>query len=306
MHNYYSKGEINMKKYLRLMRVQHYLKNVLILFPLVFSGNLFNINFLLTAILGVVSFSLMSSSIYILNDICDREKDKLHPKKCKRPIASGEISVQKASLIFAILIIVSLGINIYINVNTVLSILILVSYFTINVLYSIKLKNIPIVDVTILVLGFLLRVIYGGVILNIFISNWLYLAIISVSFYMGFGKRRNELKQNGDKTRKVLKYYNEKFLDKNMYMCLSLMIVFYSLWCIDPLTVARYNTNALIFTIPIVMLICMKYSLIIESDSDGDPIEVILSDKIIMFMGAIYVIMMIVIMYYSKILHIIN
>ena len=115
-----------------------------------------------------------------------------------------------------------------------------------NLLYSFGLKNVPVADIAILVSGFLLRVLYGSSITGIEISKWLYLTVIAMSFYLGLGKRRNELeKHGGESTRKVLEAYNKNFLDKNMYMCLSLAIVFYSLWCTDPNTISLYNNNAI-------------------------------------------------------------
>ena len=117
---------------------------------------------------------------------------------------------------------------------------------------------------------------------------------MSISFYLALGKRRNEIEKYS-KTRKVLKYYNKSFLDKNMYMFLSIGIVFYSLWTIDVNT--AIDSNYLIYTVPLVMLILMRYSMIIESDSDGDPIEVVFSDKMLLLGILIYGISMLFIMY---------
>ena len=147
-------------------------------------------------------------------------------------------------------------------------------------------------DIAILVSGFLLRVLYGSEIMGIEISNWLYLTVISMSFYLGLGKRRNELvKSTEGTTRKVLQFYNHSFLDKNMYMCLALTITFYSLWSVDPLTISRIGNSNLFWTVPLVILICMKYSLTIEGNSDGDPVEVVFRDKtllaLILFFGVI-------------------
>jgi hypothetical protein len=112
-----------------------------------------------------------------------------------------------------------------------------------------------------------------------------------LSFYLGLGKRRNELIKSGDNsTRKVLQFYNKDFLDKFMYMCLSTSIVFYSLWCVDASTIQN-SGNKLVFTIPIAIALCMKYSLNIEGNSDGDPVSVILKDKVLLLLGAIFAIL---------------
>lgn len=282
-----------MKKYLKLIRVKHWIKNFLIFLPLIFSRNINATNILLS-ILGFISFSFASSIIYIINDIRDKEKDKNHPTKKNRPIAAGTISITNALIVATLLLIITIAILIYLSTfNKFISIYI-ITYILINIMYSFGLKNIPLLDVFILALGFLIRVLYGGALINVEISNWLFLTVLSISFYLGLGKRRNELiaqEKTGNTTRSVLKYYNKEFLDKNMYMCLSMTIIFYSLWCQD------LNSDYIMWTIPIVLLICMKYSLNIESNSSGDPVEVLLKDKILMLLVGIYAIAILLTLY---------
>jgi len=183
-------------------------------------------------------------------------------------------------------------------VNNIITIsLIPIIYIILNILYSKWLKNIPVIDVVILVSGFLFRVIYGGILINVEVSKWLYLMIIFGSFYMGFGKRRNEITKNGTKSRKVLNLYSEEFLDKNMYVALTLAMVCYILWSVDPITTSRIQNDYLFWTIPIVMVIFQLYSLNIEGNSHGDPIEVVLSDKTLLTTILIYVVVMILLIY---------
>ena len=282
-----------MIKYIKLIRIKHYIKNFLIFLPLIFSRNINAANILLS-ILGFISFSFASSIIYIVNDIRDKEKDKNHPTKKNRPIAAGTISITNALIVATLLLIITITILIYLSTfNKFISIYI-ITYILINIMYSFGLKNIPLLDVFILALGFLIRVLYGGALINVEISNWLFLTVLSISFYLGLGKRRNELiaqEKTGNTTRSVLKYYNKEFLDKNMYMCLSMTIIFYSLWCQD------LNSDYIMWTIPIVLLICMKYSLNIESNSSGDPVEVLLKDKILMLLVGIYAIAILLTLY---------
>lgn len=279
--------------YIKLMRPHHYIKNFLIFLPIIFSKNIFNLQLLKNTILGTISFSLMASIIYIINDIMDVEIDK---KIKNRPIASGEVSVKNAYILAIVLFIINIGMNLYIK-STIMANIIFYTYFVLNILYSIKLKHIPIVDIVILASGFLIRVLYGSVITGIELSNWLYLTILSFSFYMGLGKRRNELNRASDKGREVLKYYNKSFLNNSMYMCMALGIVFYSLWCIDIEKNVASTIFNIIWSIPIVMIICMKYSLNIEGDSSGDPVDVILSDKILLSLIFFYAISMFAIIY---------
>lgn len=289
-----------MKNYLKLIRIKHWLKNGLVVLPLFFGREILNVDKITSVILAFLIFSMISSIIYVINDINDIENDRNHPTKKDRPLASGKISIKNAILVLILLLILSTSLIIYLYNKTtnIYIILIPIIYIVLNILYSLKLKQVPIIDVAILVSGFVLRVYYGGVSSNIEISTWLYLMVMFGSFYLGFGKRRNELKQNKENnTRKVLEFYNKEFLDKNMYVSLGLAIISYSLWCVDPLTKTSITSNYLILTIPLIMMIFQKYSLIIEGDSDGDPIEVILNDKTLIFLLLIYIISMFVIVY---------
>ncbi|HIU22313.1 MAG TPA: UbiA prenyltransferase family protein [Candidatus Fimihabitans intestinipullorum] len=283
-----------MKQYLKLIRVKHWLKNGLVFLPLFFSMNLCNIQYLSLCFLAFVIFSLSSSVVYVLNDMADVEKDKLHPIKKNRPLASGAISMAQAKIVIVILCILiafMMGL-LYWNDPNFFIILIPIVYIILNLLYSKWLKHISIIDVVILVSGFVLRVMYGGVVVDVVVSKYLYLMIIFGSFYLGFGKRRNEMIKNGKKSRKVLEAYNQAFLDKNMYVCLALAIVSYSLWCVDPMTIARTGHDYLFWTIPILMVILQLYSLNIEGSSHGDPIEVVLSDKRLLVVIVLYIFVM--------------
>lgn len=288
---------MKIKYYLKEMRVHHYIKNFLILLPLVCSGELLNVNKLTGGILGFFAFSLLSSLIYIINDIKDIEKDKIHPVKCQRPIASGDISVKEAIALSIFLTVLALLCNFFVfNIH---SSVLLALYFLLNLGYSFGLKNVPLLDIAILVSGFLIRALYGAVITNIEISNWLYLVIVTAAFYLALGKRRNELKKMGDdtKSRDVIKKYPFNFLNQNMYMCIGLLNVFYALWAMETGT-AETHSKYLIWTVPLVLLICMKYSLTIEGDSDGDPVEVLLHDKTLIIMCLCYVLAMFFMIYF--------
>lgn len=284
-----------MKQYLKLMRIHHYLKNILVFAALACSGMLFDGRKLFSCVLGFLAFSLISSVVYIINDILDREKDRCHPKKCSRPIASGAVSPAQAGILAAGILAAALLCN-----GLVFSLpatALLLSYLILNLAYSLGLKKIPIVDVAILVSGFWIRVHYGALITGIQVSHWLYLTIVMLAFFLALGKRRNELKhlKNGE-TRDVLKAYPISFLDKSMYMCLTLAIVFYSLWTMTEETVMAYGKH-LVYTVPIVMLIVMKYSMDIEGDSDGDPVEVLIHDHFLMVLCIIYLLSMLAILY---------
>lgn len=281
-----------MKDYIKLIRIKHWVKNILIFLPIFFSRNLGNAQKVIDVLIGFISFSLVSSSIYIINDIKDLEKDRKHPVKKNRPIANGKISIKKAIYIAILLVILSLGLLIFgcikYNANLIGGVFFLVLYFSLNLAYCFGLKNKPIVDIAILASGFVIRVLFGGSIIKVNISSWLFLTIFAVAFYLGLGKRRNEYaKYQGQETREVLNFYNYEFLNKNMYMCLSLAVCFYALWAKD------YENPIILWSVPLIMLMCMKYSLNIEqNDSEGDPTDIILKDKFLIFLSIIYIILM--------------
>ena len=177
----------------KILRIHHHIKNLLILLPLMCSGNLLRPMYFGQAILGFLTFSLMASAVYIIQDI---HKDMMHPIKRTRPLPNGDISITLAwrlviALVFSAIIVQSVfmkvaSAGIWIGI-----------YMLLNILYSVSLKHVPFVDILILVSGFLFRVLYGGAILNIEISSWLYLTVIAASFYLALGKRRNELLKMG-------------------------------------------------------------------------------------------------------------
>lgn len=274
--------------YLKLMRVKHYVKNFLVFMPLFFSKNIFHTHKFISASLGFVCFCLVSSAVYILNDLKDIEKDRNHPKKRNRPIASGRVSRGRAIAVLSACLTAAVMISFFFLKK--ISMLVLLLYFVLNVAYSFGLKNIPIIDVVILASGFVIRVVYGGGLTNIRISGWLYLVMVSGSLFMGLGKRRNELKHQSC-TREVLKFYNESFLDKNMYVAVALVIVFYALWTMESVS------PAMIWTVPFFMIILIKYSYDIEGDSDGDPIEVLLHDRFLIILTVLYAVVIFLLLY---------
>lgn len=284
-----------MMNYLKMMRIKHYIKNFLIVLPLIFGGKLFDTELLINTALGFVVFGLTSSVVYIINDIRDAPLDRQHPKKKNRPIASGAVAPGNAIVFALVLAAVAAGTCIFRGYPK-MAYLYLGAYVLLNLGYSFGLKNVPIVDIAILVSGFLLRVLFGSAVTGIEISDWLYLTVISVSFYMGFGKRRGEKKTASGEKRKVLDFYSHEFLDKNMHAFLTLSIVFYSLWSIGIASAERASKH-FVWTVPLMILICLKYSLDVDGDSDGDPIEVIFHDKLLIAMVIVFAAVMLTLLY---------
>ena len=296
----------SVRTYLQLLRIHHWIKNILIFIPLFFSVSFFNNSFIASAIFGFICFSFISSIVYILNDIRDREKDRLHSIKCRRPLASGEIPVLHAVIVLIILSMFLIILLIILRIQgnhlfNIKSIGLMLLYVVLNIAYSWGLKNIPIVDITILASGYIIRVLFGSIIIGVNISVWLYLMITLGAYYMGLGKRRNEITDDETgTTRTVMKFYSHNFFDKNMYVCQTLCVVFYTLWSIDSVTVERFHTSAFVYTIPVVFIIFLKYSLNVETKTDGDPTSVLLGDKVLLSLCGAYVICAFCIIFFNK------
>ena len=275
--------------YLRLLRPKHSIKNLLVLLPLVFSGRLLELPLLGRTVCGVAAFCVLSSLVYILNDIRDVERDRQHPTKCTRPIASGAVPVSHAVAEGGVLCLLLAALS-WAGHFPPAAWLCMGAYFLLHLGYSFGWKNIPILDIAILVSGFLLRMLLGTAVTGIAISGWLYLTVTSISFYLGLGKRRGELRTANGGTRKVLEYYSDSFLTQNMQMCLTLAVVFYSLWSMD-------RGENLMWTVPLVLCICLRYSMTVEGNSDGDPVEVIYQDKVLLLLGAVFAAVTLVLLY---------
>lgn len=277
-----------MKEYIKLLRMRHYIKNLIIFAPMFLGGVLFDGNKIKCGMLGFVIFCMGSSAVYIWNDLRDIENDCMHPTKKNRPLASGTIKPFQGIVVMVLCICSACALQIMLN-NIVAAIL-WGGYVILNVAYSLGLKNKPIVDIAILASGFVIRLFYGAVITNVEVSKWLYLVVMVGSLYMGLGKRRNEL-QKQTESRKVLKYYNVAFLDKNMYVCVAMVNVFYALWAFET------PNPRMSWTIPVFIVVLMCYSMDVEGESDGDPVEVILHDKILLGMIFLYAICIFALLY---------
>lgn len=271
-----------MENYFKLSRPKHWIKNLLIFLPLCCSL-MFSKTNVINSIIGFFSFSFMASFIYTINDINDLEKDKLHPKKKNRPIASGKISLKNAKIFAILLLILSLTLD-YLIKQTFFdySFIFLITYCLINLAYSFGLKNTAILDVILLASGFIIRVYFGASIINVSVSNWLFLTILNASLFMGFGKRKKEFQLNNN-VRKALKSYNEQFLTNFMNVNLTLIIIFYSLWAIEQ------NKKYLFLSIPFLMVILMIYELNLENGDEGDPTSVLYQNKLLIILTIVFI-----------------
>jgi 4-hydroxybenzoate polyprenyltransferase len=279
------------------IRVKHYIKNTLVFLPLVFSLNLKDISQVLISALVFIAFCALSSGIYVINDIADAPKDRLHPDKKHRPIASGALSVKAGKALAAACFAVFAAFAFLLTLKTgPVSAVLLLSYAAVNICYSFFLKRYAIIDVFCVMAGFLLRIEAGAAAIGVPVSSWLLLTIMSLSLYLGFGKRRGELgvKSGG---RDVLAKYGQAFLDQALSSMMTLSIAFYALWAIDAQTVSRLGTDKIIWTVPLVSAGLLRYAMR-TGENAGDPMSVILSDRPTRIIMVIYVLAVVGIIYF--------
>lgn len=277
----------------KLIRVKHWIKNLLVLFPFIFAGEL---GAWYDAVPAFLSFCFAASAVYVVNDLCDVQADRAHPTKCERPIASGAVPKRVAAAVEVVLFTLGFACAALFAAQVAEALFYLALYVLLNVAYSVRLKQVPIVDVAIVAAGFLLRVLYGGAFGDIWISPWLFLTVLSFALYFALGKRRGELQRVGTSSRAALVGYNQSFLDKMMYVFLACGLVYYSLWTIN--RTGDSSSILLLLGVPVAMIACMRYSLIVEGDvSDGDPVGVVLSDKLLLGLMVLWMVVVIVPLY---------
>lgn len=271
---------------LELFRIHHWCKNLLIFFPIFFDGQLLHTDAFLTAAWAFLAFSLTASGIYCCNDVQDVASDRCHSTKCRRPIASGRISVAEGRFWAAILPLAGLILTILTAQRPLAMVLILGGYWLMNICYSAGLKNLALVDIAILSAGFLLRLYAGAIACDIVISPWLYLTVLSASLALALGKRLKERMCERAGTRSVLERYNAAFLSQYMTVTWTLTLVFYSLWALSDDTARRLGTDKMFWSVPLVFFILMRYGQKISGGSDGDPVSVLLGDLPLLLMVA--------------------
>ncbi len=272
-----------MLKILKLLRIKQYIKNIFIFLPMFFSLNLFNSVVFFKTFLGFILFSLVASSIYILNDIKDINEDKIHPVKKNRPIASGEISLLVAIGLMMIMFFIGIIGAYFLNYNFFL---ILFAYFLMNVLYSLKLKHIAILDIFIISSGFVLRVFAGGFIGNIYCTNWIIIMTFLLALFIAFAKRRDDilLSNGGTFTRKNIDGYNLDFVNTALGIMAAITIVAYLQYTTMAETVIRFNSNYVYLTTVFVLFGFLRYlQITLVENNSGNPSDLIYKDKFLIF-----------------------
>ena len=264
---------------IKLVRVKQWVKNLFVFAPLIFDEKFTDVNAFFAAMLTFVSFCLLSSVVYIVNDIYDRVGDRQHPLKNKRPLAAGVISLKSAWLLDFLLL---CGVCLTLFFQSLSTSLVLLLYLFLNLLYSGFCKHLVIIDVLIIATGFVLRVVAGACAIGVSVSNWMFLVTFFLSLFIGFAKRRHELYlMDGleGEFRAVLHKYSTTFCDALVTVCLGLTIITYSLYTVDPQVIARLQSDKLIYSLPMVIYGLFRYLYLLYEKHDGELTEVLFRDR---------------------------
>lgn len=269
-----------MQGLIKLVRPKQWVKNSFVFAPLIFAGEFLHPDSVYSTLLAAFLFCIAASAVYIVNDLKDIEKDRIHPEKCKkRPLAFGQVSPQSAIILLILLYIVL--ISFWTVVPNVIYVIFI--YLALNWAYTFKLKHEPVIEIFIVAFGFVLRVYAGAMALTVPVSHWMFITTLSISLYLASIKRRQELSQSGSQSRGVLAYYSVTLIDRFAEMSAVTAVVFYSLYVMEV-------QPKLVVTVPLVIFGLFRYWYIVETLKGGEsPTDVIIQDKQILLTVLLWV-----------------
>jgi len=266
-------------EFIRLVRPSQWIKNTVVLAGLIFAGEALSGSKSLLALEAFVAFCLLSSAVYIMNDIVDRERDRLHPLKKNRPLAAGTISIGSAFSLGVILCVGGIILSLLIGPEFLV---VALAYFVLNIAYTLSLKNIVIIDVMAIATGFVLRAVAGAVAIEVIISEWLLISTFVLALFLGLGKRRHELislEKEASSHRRILARYSPYLLDQLIGVVTASTVITYLFYTLSPEVHAKLGTAYLFVTIPFVIYGIFRYLYLVhKEDKGGSPTHVLLTD----------------------------
>lgn len=276
------RGAFRMTDYIKLLRPKQWIKNFFVFAALVFARKYDEADAVFRTLGAFVAFCALASVIYIINDTCDREADRQHPKKRLRPIASGAVTPASAIGLAALLGALGVGLGAWLGRGVLLVLLV---YFVMNLAYSLKLKHVVILDVLLVAIGFVLRVEAGAAAIQVPASVWLLLCTLLLSLFLALSKRRHELvllETDASRARAILDEYTPQLLDQMVAVCTACTLMSFALYTIDPNTQASFP--GMKYTIPLVLWGIFRYLYLVHRRQEGgDPTELLLADRHLMF-----------------------
>ena len=286
-------------EYIRLIRPQQWIKNFFVFGPLIFSKELFDSGPFLIELKAFIAFCLTASAVYIINDIADVEADRTHPEKKNRPLAARTMPVSHA---YALVFLLLTCLIMLLNGMDARFVLVLAGYFVMNVAYSLKLKEVVLLDVFIIAAGFMLRVLGGAYAIDVAVSSWLVLCTMFISLFLGFAKRRSELVMNqesgGTFERKVLSLYSVSFIDHMLTIAAAGTVISYALYTVAQRTIEIFGTEKMIYTTVFVIFGVFRYLYLVHmTGSTQNPTKAVTSDLTILATGLLWIISCIILIY---------
>jgi 4-hydroxybenzoate polyprenyltransferase len=291
-----------MKRYIKLLRVSHWSKNLFLFLPLFFSGKFieFPIWTIVDITLGVLCFSLTASVVYIINDLKDIEEDRLHPEKKHRPFAAGTVKINTGIALAILLLFAGMGLAYWLRPEFLM---VLGFYFLMNLAYSLKLKHVPLLDITIIAVGFVLRIVGGGLIPDIYVSHWILLMTFLLALFLGFAKRRDDVKifmESGKKMRKSVDGYNLEFINTGMSLMGGVTIVAYIMYTLSDEVVKRLGNNLYLTSLFVILGVLRYLQITFVQEKSGNPTKVLLKDIFIQLILVGFIISFGVLLYINK------
>lgn len=285
-----------MKNLLKLIRPKQWIKNMFVFAPMLFGGSLLNSDAIGACVVTFFAFSFAASSIYCFNDLVDVEADRRHPVKCKRPVASGAVSIRQAYMLMALMMVLAIatllllgdggmsdyGNDAFLSSHMLRVGAVIVFYWLLNLAYCAWLKHYAIVDVCVVAFGFVLRILAGGFAAVVSPSKWIVLMTFLLTLFLSFAKRRDDvirMNETGEAPRKNTSRYNLTFINEAITITASVTLVCYIMYTVSPEVVANFHTDHLYLTCVFVLLGLLRYIQITVVDKkSGDPTKVILRD----------------------------
>ncbi len=294
------------RDYFGLMRPYQWVKNAFVFVPLIFSKNLLVPGLFYKSLLAFVAFCFAASAVYVINDVADREFDRLHPIKRDRPIAAGTVGIGEGWSLSVLLLALSL-LLLFIEGSPLNLSLVVVGYVAINIFYSFGLKRIVLIDLFVIATGFILRILAGGYAIDVNVSSWLIMTTLFLSIFLGVAKRRSEFvlisKDTDETTRKVLSDYDLGLIDQILSISAASVIIAYALYTVSERTVHAFHTEALIFTTIFVTYGVFRYLYLVHKTGLGEnPTKVLLTDRPMILNTVFYVVSVIAILYKSELI----
>lgn len=292
-----------MNNILKLIRPHQWLKNAFVLMPMFFGGSLLDPEDIRASVLTFLAYSFVASSVYCFNDINDVEADRRHPVKCKRPLASGAVSMGTAWMLMALMFVLAALMTALLgDRGHILKVGgVLLFYYILNICYCAKLKQYAIVDVCIVAFGFVLRVLAGGFATDITLSKWLVLMTFLLTLFLSFAKRRDDvlrMNETGEPPRKNTIRYNLTFINQAITITASVTLVCYIMYTVSPEVVARLGSDLLYLTSVFVLLGLLRYMQITVVDKkSGDPTKIMLRDRFTQLVVVLWALTFLILIY---------